>query len=113
MPVPRPTMSSMLLPVSTAPIAADGVVLPMPMSPVPRRSTPLWMRLEASSKPVKHRLERLFRGHGRPAGQIAGAAADLADQQAVAVFQAGGVEVRDDPHVGHPHLGARRGARWR
>ena len=53
-PVPRPTPSrSRATPVTTAPMAADGVVLPMPISPVPMISTPLSKSWEASSKPVR------------------------------------------------------------
>ena len=52
-PVPLPTISSRLLPVTTVPIAADGVVLPIPISPVPRISTPLLKNSAARLNPVK------------------------------------------------------------
>ncbi len=39
MPVPRPVTSATGRPVSTAAMAVLGVVLPMPISPVPNRST--------------------------------------------------------------------------
>ena len=40
-PVPRPTISFGLMPVTTLPMAAEGVVLAIPMSPVPNNSIPL------------------------------------------------------------------------
>ena len=50
-PVPRPVSSVTGRPVASAAIAVDGVVLPMPMSPVPSIRTPSAARLRAMAAP--------------------------------------------------------------
>ena len=74
MPVPRPVISSTLLSVNAATMAALGVVLPMPMSPVPNRSV---------VGEVAHDLDAGFDGadgvgaaHGGAGGHVRGAGGD-------------------------------------
>ena len=52
MPVPRPVTSSGSVPVMTDTMAEDGVVFPMPMSPVPMISRPSWY-FSTSSMPAR------------------------------------------------------------
>ncbi len=52
MPVPRPVMRSTGWPVTAAPMALEGEVLPIPMSPVPSKSAPCSNRSAANSQPA-------------------------------------------------------------
>ena len=51
-PVPRPVIRSTGWPVITAPMALEGEVLPMPISPVPSSSAPCSKRSAAASYPA-------------------------------------------------------------
>ena len=78
MPVPRPVTAATGRPVKTEARAAAGVVLPMPMSPAARASTPEAVACFRHFHPHQEGLEGLLPGEGRLLGHIAGAVSHLA-----------------------------------
>ena len=81
-------------------MAEDGVVLPMPISPVPTRPIPSALALVGQLDADLHGGQGLVTGHGRSLGKVAGAAGDLCVDQSRGI-----AEVIIDPHIHHPHLG--------
>ena len=95
-------MSSRPAPVKTTPMAADGVVLPMPMSPVPRMSTPSSIRAGRQFETGHHGLFRAsVRVMAGPTARLAVPRPTFAHDQAFAALQVFGIQIRDDAHVDH------------
>ena len=89
------------MPVNQAINAADAVVLPMPMSPVTRRSAPASTSVVATSRPDVERCASLGQGHRRPVDRSAVPARTLRSSSAGC-----GVERRGDPDVDDDEAGA-------
>ena len=81
MPVPRPVTVATGAPVKTAAIALAAVVLPIPISPIPRRSTPSARSSVDEARARRDRVERLRRGSSPGPGHVGGAGADPGTDQ--------------------------------
>ncbi len=81
-------------------MADEGVVLPIPISPVPTMATPSALAWPASSIPTSHGGNRLFPRHGRSLGEVARTAGDLLPDQPGEL-----TEIVIHPDVHHPHFG--------